>query len=116
MIMRFFVAMLVLVQAASVMASDFDHQHSAFTALLQQHVRQSSDATASTVNYAALKQDGAALKKYLAALSAVQRKDFDGWSADPLDQGGSACCTSERHRRPNVDGVAGSVLVRRRAR
>jgi hypothetical protein len=82
MIKRLFVAMLLLVLVVPALASDFDHQHSAFTALLQQHVRQSSDATASTVNYAALKQDSAELKKYLATLSAVQPKDFDSWSAD----------------------------------
>lgn len=82
MIMRWCVAIFLLTLSVSALSDDFDHQHKAFTELLQQHVRQNSSATASTVNYAALKQNDAALKSYLATLSAVSRKEFDGWSPD----------------------------------
>ena len=57
----------------------FDHSHAEWSALLKKHVVVSSDGKSSQVRYAALAQDRAALKVYLASLSAVTDADFKGW-------------------------------------
>ena len=54
--------------------SGFDHTHAAFTAVLQQHVKNER------VNYAALKQTPDALGAYLVSLAAVKEGTFKGWS------------------------------------
>lgn len=56
--------------------------HGAWNQLLQQHVRWTPDGHASTVDYRALAADKTKLQSYLSALSAVQRKSFDGWSRE----------------------------------
>lgn len=55
---------------------DFDHQHSALTAVLQTHVKNER------VNYAALKASPDALGSYLASLAAVKEGTFKSWSKD----------------------------------
>lgn len=60
----------------------FDHRHILFTEVLQEHVRWNTDGTATTVDYAALKAHPETLEKYLQSLSAVSRKEFDGWTSD----------------------------------
>jgi hypothetical protein len=57
----------------------FDHEHKAWTALLQKHVVPVDGGKASRVSYAGFRQDRAALKAYLDALSKVTRAEFDGW-------------------------------------
>lgn len=58
----------------------FDHKHGAWDALLSKHVVVAPDGLSSTVRYAAMKRDRAALGAYLASLSAVTPQDYAGWS------------------------------------
>lgn len=62
-------------------AGDFDHDHSTWDALLQRHVVW-VDGVASTVDYAGVQRERAALSAYLDTLSGVSRADFDGWSRE----------------------------------
>jgi hypothetical protein len=62
------------------LAAALDHQHSAFSRLLQAHVQWSADGSASTVDYAGLRRDRAALERYLTELSAVTAAEFERWS------------------------------------
>jgi Protein of unknown function, DUF547 len=66
--------------AASSAASNFDHQHLAWTALLRKHVVLKSGSTASQLRYAAMAADRQALKAYLAQLSTVSRVSFDAFA------------------------------------
>ena len=58
----------------------FDHRYAAWNTLLKKHVRWLPDGKQSQVNYKGFAADRAALKGVLAALSAVPRATFDGWS------------------------------------
>jgi hypothetical protein len=71
---------LLLLLAPLCAGAQFDHQHTAWTALLQRHVVVNTGATASRVNYAGLAGKRAALKRYLATLSAVESDEFNAWS------------------------------------
>jgi len=64
-----------IVPASSANAA-FDHSHSAFDALLQQHVVLISDGTASQVDYAAFQRKRPALQSYLAELAAVTPQQY----------------------------------------
>lgn len=57
--------------------ASFDH--SAWDGLLRRHVHGFANGTATQVNYAAMVQDRATLKRYLEALAAVPRVQFDSW-------------------------------------
>jgi hypothetical protein len=70
----------VLLLAASRSALAFDHQHSAWTALLARHVVVAADGNSSTVRYAGMAADRAALRAYLDSLTAVTTEAFSGWS------------------------------------
>jgi len=61
-------------------APGFDHSHAAWTALLRQHVVLLGGGQASQLRYAAMAVDRAALKAYLAQLSAVPAAAFDAFS------------------------------------
>lgn len=63
-----------------VRAQAFDHSHTAWTALLARHVVLLRGGQASQVRYAGISADRAALKAYLAALSAVSAAAFAGFS------------------------------------
>lgn len=78
--MSFFIALLASVLASSAIAQGFDHEHKAWTALLRKHVVLVDGGKASQVRYAGFRQDRAALKSYLDALSSVTQAEFDGWS------------------------------------
>lgn len=54
----------------------FDHTHTAWTAVLAAHV------SGGRVDYAALKQEPAALHAYLKALEAVKPAEFGGWKRE----------------------------------
>jgi len=66
----------------SLAAQAFDHSHAAWNKLLEQHVVVNAQGTASTVRYAGLKAERAALKRYLDTLSAVKVEEYRGWSRD----------------------------------
>ena len=55
-------------------AAAFDHSHSAFTAVLKQHVK------GPRFDYAALKSDPKGIESYLTSLAAVKESEFKGWS------------------------------------
>ena len=58
----------------------FDHNHTAWDALLKKHVRWLSDGKQSRANYKGFAADRAALKAVLDAMSAVPKASFEGWS------------------------------------
>lgn len=58
----------------------FDHSHAAWTALLKKHVVVLDGGKASKVRYAGFAADRAALKAYLATLSAVSEGEFRGFT------------------------------------
>ncbi len=67
------------VLAPPAQAEGFDHAHTAWSALLKKQVRLVDGGRASQVRYAGMAADRAALKAYLASLSAVSAQDFAGW-------------------------------------
>ena len=69
-----------LLPPASFAQPVFDHQYTAWNALLKKHVRWLPDGKQSQVNYKGFAADRAALKEVLAVLSAVPRATFDGWN------------------------------------
>jgi hypothetical protein len=72
------VALLALALAAPAWA--FDHTHAAWGALLERHVVVLEGGTASRVDYAGMAARRTDLRRYLDALSATPRAEFDGWS------------------------------------
>ncbi len=58
----------------------FDHGHPQWATLLKQNVVLIQDGNATEVKYASFKRERAALKSYLASLSAVSQEEFNGWS------------------------------------
>jgi hypothetical protein len=70
----------LLVGPALAQAGAFDHSHAAWTALLKKHVVLLDGGKASRLAYAGLAADRAALKAYLAALSAVSPAAFEGFA------------------------------------
>jgi hypothetical protein len=70
----------LLALAAGGVQAQFDHEHTAWTALLKQHVVLLDGGRASQARYAGFQQDRAALKSYLDSLSQVTQQEFDGWS------------------------------------
>lgn len=61
-------------------AAGFDHRHAAWDALLKQHVVVAPSGNASTLRYAALQTQRAALKAYLDNLSAVVPASYSTWT------------------------------------
>ncbi|OGA15850.1 MAG: hypothetical protein A3I63_09075 [Betaproteobacteria bacterium RIFCSPLOWO2_02_FULL_66_14] len=76
--LRPLIALLAFSPAA--LAQGFDPAHKAWDALLKKHVVVISQGKASQVDYAGLAKNRAALKAYLASLSAVSEKEFDAWA------------------------------------
>jgi hypothetical protein len=58
----------------------FDHQYTAWNALLKKHVRWLADGKQSQVNYRGFAADRASLSAVLTSLSAVSQAQFDGFS------------------------------------
>lgn len=80
---RWLALLVVLLGAPSAppaVAAGFDHSHAAFSALLESHVRWNASGTASTVDYAALRRDRAALDAYTRTLSSVPNGEFSAWT------------------------------------
>ena len=78
--MRRLVALFLLLLAGVASAQGFDHQYTAWDALLKKHVRWLPDNKQSRVDYAGFARDRAELKTVLDGLSAVPKSEFDGWS------------------------------------
>jgi len=77
---RSLLAALVLLGAGSAAAQGFDHEHKAWSALLNKHVVLVDDGRSSQVQYAGFKQDRARLKGYLDTLAGTTQTEFDAWS------------------------------------
>ncbi|MBK9607324.1 MAG: DUF547 domain-containing protein [Betaproteobacteria bacterium] len=60
--------------------AQFDHAHSAWTALLGKHVVVTNGGRASQVRYAGFARDRPALKAYLDSLSRLPEREFKGWT------------------------------------
>ena len=73
-------SLLIALLVGSAHAQGFDHEHKAWTTLLQKHVVLIDGGKASQVRYAGFQKDRAALKDYLASLSKVTPAEFEGWS------------------------------------
>ena len=71
---------LPLVLWASSAAAAFDHTHPTWDALLRKNVVLLDGGKASRVRYAGMADERAQLKRYLEALSATPRSEFDRWS------------------------------------
>ncbi len=86
--MRILTALLLLSLALALRAAPgsavpveaYDHDHVAWTKLLQSHVRWSTDGHTSTVDYAGFGLERASLRAYLDPLAGVTRAEFDRWS------------------------------------
>jgi hypothetical protein len=74
------VAFLAVTFAPLAQAQSFDHSHAAWTALLKKHVVLLDGGKASQLRYAGMQADHAALKAYLAQLSAVSAAAFDSYT------------------------------------
>jgi hypothetical protein len=74
------VAALAITFTTPARAQSFDHSHAAWTTLLKKHVVLLDGGKASQLRYAGMQADHAALKAYLAQLSAVSAATFDGYS------------------------------------
>lgn len=72
------IALLLFLFAAPAQAAGFDH--SKWNDLLAKNVVMAADDTSSSVNYTRFKEERAALKSYLGAMSKVSQAEFDGWS------------------------------------
>jgi hypothetical protein len=66
--------------SSALSAAPFDHEHSAFTQVLNAHVSWRADAGATLVDYAALKSKRAGLDSYLSSLSNVTQAQFESFS------------------------------------
>ena len=60
--------------------AQFDHAHSAWSALLKKHVVLLDGGRASQVRYGGLQQDRAELKRYLESLGSVTAAEFQRWT------------------------------------
>lgn len=63
-------------------APAFDHNHRAWSELLQRHVIWVDDGVSSQVDYPGFLDDKAELDAYLATLSGVERNQYEQWSKD----------------------------------
>lgn len=78
--LRIVLITLLLTAASAATAAEFDRTHHDWTALLARHVHWNVAGTATTVDYAGVQRDHAALKRYLDTLSAVDAATFARWS------------------------------------
>jgi hypothetical protein len=81
-LLAIFAAAIALLASGAAAAQAFDHSHKAWNELLKKHVVVLPGARASQVRYADFARDRAALKAYLALLSAVAEAEFSGWSRE----------------------------------
>jgi hypothetical protein len=73
-------ALAVMLAVPGLAAGQFDHAHAAWSAMLGRHVALKDGGRASEVDYAGVARERAALKAYLATLSAVAEAEFAQWT------------------------------------
>jgi len=78
----FLLAVMLAALLPGTAAAQFDHTHAAWTALLRKHVVVTDGGKASSVRYAGMQQDRAALAAYRETLGRVQAAEFRGWSRE----------------------------------
>ena len=78
--MRHLLALLALLLVTPNVSAGFDHRHAAWNDLVAKNVVWIDAGHASQVRYTRFEGDRAQLKAYLDSLSAVTRREFDGWS------------------------------------
>jgi hypothetical protein len=71
-----------LIRANPVFAQTFDHNYTAWEALLKKHVKWLPDNKQSRANYKGFAADRAELGKVLESLSAVSQAQFNAWSKE----------------------------------
>ncbi|MFN0040961.1 MAG: DUF547 domain-containing protein [Burkholderiales bacterium] len=79
-LMRKFLVVFLVALFASTTEAAFDHSHAQWDALAKKHVVWLPGGGASQSDYRGFQADHAALKTYLAQLSAVTQAEYDGWS------------------------------------
>ncbi len=77
-----YITLILALIAAAPAASDFDHQHTPWDRLVEEHVKWIQDGTASVVDYAGFKKDRDTLRRYLDQLSGVSMETFRSWTKD----------------------------------
>ena len=73
-------ALLLALVSWQALGQAFDHSHRAWDALLKRHVVLLDGGKASRLDYAGMTKERAALRAYLATLSAVREPEFGAWS------------------------------------
>lgn len=76
----FLVALALWAIPAAIAHAQFDHRHTAWTALLAKHVVLVEGGKASRVDYLRITQERQALKSYLESLARVSEPEFRKWS------------------------------------
>ncbi len=76
----FSVLSLLFLLITSFSVSAFDHEHSAWTNLLQAHIKVLNNGQSSQVDYLGFKQNRSKLQVYLNSLSVVSEKDFSSFT------------------------------------
>jgi hypothetical protein len=106
-----------LLASAPSMAQAFDHDHAAFSRLLQRHVAWNAAGTATSVDYAGLQKERTLLQAYLRELATVRETDFRRWStaqrqAFLIDAYNAATLELVLQRYPNLRSIKelGSLL------
>jgi hypothetical protein len=77
---RFALALVLLAPLPGL--AQFDHAHTAWTALLKKHVVIADEGRASRVRYAGFAADRSALKAYLGVLSSAGETEYAGWDRE----------------------------------
>ena len=72
----------LIVFSSLTQANGFDHQHSSWNALLQNHVTWIRGGVASEMDYAGIRNDGQQFEQYLSALSEISEEQYQGWNDD----------------------------------
>lgn len=78
--MRIVVLITGIVFQMAAFAQSFDHSHEKFTQILVKHVVVYDNDLKSVINYTQLAQKSKPLDAYLAALSAVEKPQYQGWT------------------------------------
>lgn len=80
--MRALLLTLLFCMSTSLHASNFDHSHRQWSALLAKHVTWIDQGVASKVDYPGFINDQPGLEAYLTSLSNVPRTEYDAWTAE----------------------------------
>jgi hypothetical protein len=77
--MRFCSLLILMLLSMAALPARAAFSHEAWNTLLMRHVHWNGEGTASSTDYVGLRRDHAEFRKYLAALSALPKAEFDSW-------------------------------------